>query len=208
MEEKTVVFLARQMSREERMQRARDEGAALIAAKRSSWDQIIKELHTDIQALRARGSKSKTAVISRLKVAASRMAEDWAPLASCGKGCSTCCNGAVGVDESDARHIAEVTGAPMAKPGGKPIDVHAAAALGPCRFLKKDGACGIYAARPLACRNTLALYGVPEEDCGPKGKGEFAGNTNGSLFRTIASHYTGDVVQRDIREWFPHGMKR
>ena len=207
MEQKPIVFLARTMTREERAARAEREGAELIRARRAEWDRIVDAAHKDIRALQARGSKSKVAVVARFKQAASALSDDWAPLASCSKGCVRCCTGFIGLEESDARHVAEATGARIAKPKGQAIPVASAAALGPCPFLK-DQACSIYPHRPLACRTTIGLDAVPEEDCGPGATGLAMGNRNGALFREAAAHYTGDRGQRDIREWFPTGLKR
>lgn len=79
------------------------------------------------------------------------------PLAPCRKGCSHCCHQAVTITEAEARKLAEVSGRNIA---ALPRDIvpstDAELAGVPCPFLV-DGACSVYAVRPLACRLLINL---------------------------------------------------
>jgi hypothetical protein len=108
---------------------------------------------------RQRGAMRRAPKIAQKLYWLREMADTWgAPLAAnaaCRGGCSACCNQAVAVSENEARVIAEQSGAVLHTPDHWPSNQRAAAEpyIGvPCTFLKEDGKCSIYAARPISCR--------------------------------------------------------
>lgn len=80
-----------------------------------------------------------------------------APHSACRRGCSHCCHIPVLVPEQEAALIGKRIGVKPAKVKGiKRGEEVRAGYDNPCTFLK-DGACSIYASRPLACRQQFNM---------------------------------------------------
>jgi hypothetical protein len=91
---------------------------------------------------------------------------------TCGRGCRNCCNLAVQCTFTEALQVAEALSdghaatlgghvARLLKHLGEVSDLKSYLRLhrqtiGYCPFLEADGACGVYAARPFACRSLLS----------------------------------------------------
>jgi Fe-S-cluster containining protein len=90
---------------------------------------------------------------------AARLADRHAGRLRCGRGCSACCLDDLRVSAVEAERIRE--GHPELLETGVP------GPIGACAFLDADGACRIYADRPLVCRTQglpLRVFREDEQD--------------------------------------------
>ena len=128
---------------------------------------------------------------------------------ACKRGCNWCCHGEIALWQPEADYIAAKTGIPANQ---LPLQLRRTstaytATHQPCPFLQ-DGACSVYAHRPLACRMTVNLdvddtvcrfehrddTNVPLVDRATTFKGVF------SAFQVIVERNGGGAG--DIREFF------
>ncbi len=126
-----------------------------------------------------------------------------APYMSCSKGCSHCCHIDVQLSPLEAAYIQMRTGVVMSQPRSITTG-HTT----PCPFLSEAGACGIYEARPLACRIFHAM-GDPE-NCRP-GRNQIQyghpPNYGNDIFANLMRWMRHQETQnnwsaRDIRDFF------
>lgn len=105
----------------------------------------------------AMNAKSPKAKIILLRQMTDKIVEAAKGLAPCRKGCNHCCHMATLVHLEEAQAIAKATGAKMTMPKAFNVELWNVEKLRArydgvaCRFLV-NGACSIYAERPLACR--------------------------------------------------------
>ena len=130
--------------------------------------------------------------------------------ASCKKGCSACCYFDVQITEIEAQHITFKTGKKHTQPSQALLTGHTKA----CPFLEKNGACGVYFARPLACRS-LHAFG-PSHLCESESENQISighawtQNPNDPLLislRLIDSYISPVSSSKDIRQYFPYRNK-
>ena len=135
-----------------------------------------------------------------------------APQCACHKGCSHCCHIAVLITEHEAEYIGKRIGRKTAKPKTvwrnpehNPVDwgYH-----NPCTFLV-DGACSIYAHRPLPCRtqynadvDSLLCELTPPESK-PVPYVDMRKWDNAWLKIVLSVHHDRAPVIADIRQFFP-----
>jgi Fe-S-cluster containining protein len=106
------------------------------------------------QAKAANSPKAKVILLRNMADKLGQAAKGFTP---CRKGCSHCCHMATMVHLDEARAIAAATGAKMTMPKAFNVDLANIEKVRnrydgvACRFLV-NGACSIYAERPLACR--------------------------------------------------------
>lgn len=92
------------------------------------------------------------------------------PKPACARGCASCCHQRVEITAPEAFAIARWLNADAVRYARWGAKVEAAAqrhagfsskqqfaAQSPCPFIEEDGACGIYAVRPIACRRAHSL---------------------------------------------------
>jgi Fe-S-cluster containining protein len=134
-----------------------------------------------------------------------------APALPCKSGCSDCCHMPVVISEVEAIQIAKSTGAKMRKSGISYSAVgKSSLSATACSFLEA-GKCSIYQNRPYACR----VYFVVHEDNSrckiTPGVTLVAPQINVDSYHRAYVRALGEgVVDRmaDVREFFPHGLKR
>lgn len=145
-----------------------------------------------------------------------RLADTWnksfESVSACKRGCNHCCHQSVAIPKSEAVAIAIATGKTL-EPEGKNAIVPALSIAGleqtqakhkgaACPMLV-DGACSIYAHRPMACRqlinldiDSLLCEIIPDESVPVP----YADSTQIDL--AFAAHM-GHEAWQDIRDWFP-----
>lgn len=129
-----------------------------------------------------------------------------ATFAVCQKGCSHCCKMDVQMSHLEAEFIMH-HGGPSLENGQLSTGGHTSS----CRFLSKDGSCGIYSIRPFHCRTFHTL-----DDPKYCADGKIPHQTYGSaaigygvpLYAGLANwlkdiHQNKRLPYRDIRDWFP-----
>lgn len=145
-----------------------------------------------------------------------RLADAWnkgfETVSACKRGCNHCCHQSVAVPKSEAIAIAMATGKtldPSDQNGLVPaLNIEGLAGLqqahkGSACPMLVDGACSIYANRPMACRQLINLD-VDEMLCeiipGESVPVPYADSTQIDV--CFAAH-TGQETWRDLRDWFP-----
>lgn len=160
------------------------------------------------QAVAAKSTKAKVILLQKM---ADKIGEAANGLVPCRKGCSHCCHMATMIHLDEAKAIAAATGAKMVTPKAFNVDLQYVDKIRnrydgvACRFLV-NGACSIYAHRPLACRmhvvvdldNTLCEI-VP----GEKIRLPMIDTLQYDLAITRAWGGPMEMKYADIREYFP-----
>lgn len=131
------------------------------------------------------------------------------PRVVCTKGCAYCCYVDVSLSPAEAAYISHHTGVEF-DPGAQ--NRHYVKDT-PCPFLNvEQGACTIYAYRPIVCRNYFT-YDDPENCKSPYKVHLVSGVRNGFGNQTIMGLASGvyqmakPVVELDVRQWFSHGLE-
>ncbi len=138
-----------------------------------------------------------------------------APFAPCHRGCTHCCHIPCGVTQTEAYYIGRKIGIKPHKVGkGRGGAVGQSIPYGydhPCPFLE-GGACSIYAHRPLSCRSHYSLARTPEPcELQPEQRYEpfhKAGDLPFVEAQLFVGAKVGNLVLADIRDFFPHGLRR
>lgn len=130
-----------------------------------------------------------------------------APDAACRRGCSHCCHINTEVPRSEAQLIAKASGRTLQEPAVKLgwTSTPPEKFLGvPCPFLR-DGACSIYAHRPLACRTLLSMAD-DEALCELRpGENVPVPYANATALQATFFQVAQQEDWADIREWFAPG---
>lgn len=199
--------------------RARESDPAMFEHAEAVGAAINARIDTaGMQALanQARVAKSGRAKVILLRQMADKVGEAAKGLIPCAKGCNHCCHMATMIHLEEARAIEKATGVRMVMPKAFNVDlmhvekVRARYDGVACRFLV-NGACSIYAERPLACRlhivvdrdNTLCEI-VPGE------KIRVPSIDTLQYDLAITKAYGGPLEMKyaDIREFFPPKANR
>lgn len=154
---------------------------------------------------------SKAKVI-RLRHLAGEYTKHFASQTACRTGCNHCCHIKAPIPEGEAKLIAKAIGRKVVTPKNvRLLDGQAYPSTSdeffgvPCTFLK-EGACSIYAHRPLVCRALVSMDDV-DTLCRlvPGGSVPVPYLNTGDLqLQFILLHQ--DEPFADIREWFPSGI--
>lgn len=193
--------------------RAREFDPAMERHAEQVAGQIIGRV--DLQRVRLYGALARhlpqpAAKMEALRGMAGELSTAARGLVPCSRGCDACCHMPTLLIAEEAAVIAQETGAHLATPaqwyGGEDPETspHNGA---PCTFLRQ-GACSIYARRPLACRlhlhldrdNTLCRI-VPGETIRVPRLDTLAFD----LEYVRAFGPAAEARLADIREFFPHG---
>lgn len=146
--------------------------------------------------------------VIKLRKLADSAAEAIGPFTPCAKGCDACCHNPALLSEIEAMLIAQATGARLATPQ-RGFDV----AAGPearreyfapyvgvaCPFLK-DGACAIYADRPMVCR---VHHSIESSSAGCDNGRQPAAVDLTEIFVADLRMTGRMMIYADIREFFP-----
>lgn len=152
---------------------------------------------------------SDKAIIVRMRRLADRIAAAIAPHTVCRKSCAHCCNIAVAMSESEARVIGSDIGRVPMRIEGVVADNEAERTRytlshfgEPCPFLA-NGACSIYASRPLSCRLHFNIGDSPffcSTDIAPEDS--IVPNLDLTIFWIGLAVVTDGAVHGDIRDFF------
>lgn len=193
--------------------RAREFDPAMEAHAQAVADQIrsrIQPQRVQLYGSMAAATADPVAKVELLRSVAGELSDAARQLVPCSRGCSHCCHMATLVAEGVALVIAAATGAALAVPAAylgrdELVDRYSGVA---CPFLQ-NGACGIYAQRPFACRthlhldrdNTLCQI-VPGESV--RVPLLDTRDFNGHYVRAFGEPDTARYA--DIRDFFPQGL--
>lgn len=159
--------------------------SGLPAYARERWPLAIERAQRKIQAAAPNPAAkrllqaSQRAASARQRVVwlhrtASAWSEPLQAVAACREGCSHCCHIPVTITRVEADLIAQASGRKAARPASSvhlaehesiesAMQAHEALRAevgpGPCPFLA-DGRCGVYGARPMACRLGVSSFSV------------------------------------------------
>lgn len=151
---------------------------------------------------------STVAKYRRFVILAERVSQAVKPHSACRRDCNHCCHIAVAVSEFEARQIGKAIGREVIVPadldgtGAGVVDKYKGV---PCPFLA-DGACSIYAHRPVACRvhfnladdESMCSLEVPSQESAVP-------NLNLGAFWLSNAWAFGVHKQGDIRDFFGAG---
>lgn len=101
---------------------------------------------------------SRRSKLQRIYLLVDELAEIRAPFVACSKGCASCCHMNVSMTSAEAERLGVAIGRkpmPVGDVARRPIEHFAGQ---PCTFLRADGACSIYAHRPLSCRKHASFF--------------------------------------------------
>jgi len=127
------------------------------------------------------------------------------PFVACKKSCSSCCHMNVSLTKAEAERLAKAVGRKMAPIADFSRHAPDKFAGMPCPFLDTQGACSIYADRPLSCRKHSSFFETAMS-CHPSVMNTIEGpqvafsGLDEALF--TASGSDGALVA-DIRDFFP-----
>lgn len=185
---------------------ALERRAAFVAAIPRELLDVEDLLPGLVSALNA-STRSK---LHRVYMVAEDISRVRAPFVACKKGCSSCCHMNVSVTKSEADRIARTLGTSAAILDTAPHHDPGEFAGVPCPFLDEQGACSVYADRPLACRKHSSFF-VDENPCHPSVMNRievpmvsFSGLDNALM---TASGASGSLIA-DIRDFFPARSRR
>src|ERR1700680_4556691 len=136
---------------------------------------------------------------------ADEMAAHAAPYSPCKKGCNACCYMAVAMTEPEAAMLGQAIGRKPKKPKQWAfrdglVEMAWVGKQRPCTFLQ-DGACSIYANRPLACRAHLNM-GASADACDMSEVRETA-TLNLSVLDTVYAAICPTTHLAELRTYFP-----
>jgi Fe-S-cluster containining protein len=146
--------------------------------------------------------------VIKLRKLADSAAEAIAPFTPCAKGCSACCHNPALLSEMEAMLVAQATGAKLATPrrvfdpaGGEAArrEYFSHYTGVACGFLK-DGACSIYADRPMVCRVHHSIESSPA-GC-DRGRQPAAVDLT-EIFVADLQMMGRMMIYADLREFFP-----
>lgn len=152
---------------------------------------------------------SEKAMLVRMRRLADRIAAAIAPHTVCRKGCAHCCNIAVAMSDLEARVIGAEIGRMPRKIAGVSSATKAERTQftlshfgEPCPFLV-NGACSIYASRPLSCRLHFNIGDSPffcSTNIAPEDS--IVPNMDLTMFWIGLAAVTEGTVHGDIRDFF------
>lgn len=127
---------------------------------------------------------------------------------ACKRGCSHCCHCPVMITKDEAKIVGQAIGREPADATPRQNAAHVDWGYhNPCSFLGSDGACSIYASRPLECR---LMYNADVDDLLCQLRPPDGVRMPIVDFRNITSTWVRSLVRAgvhlhfaDIREWFP-----
>lgn len=195
--------------------RAREFDPAMEQHAQRTADQITARIEPQRIALYgqlARKMQDPAAKVDLVRRMAGELSNAARGLVPCSRGCDGCCHMPTMLIAEEAAVIARETGAQLATPAAwfAGEDAEASPHKGvPCTFLH-NGACSIYAQRPMACRlhihldrdNTLCRI-IPGETIRVPRLDTMAFD----MQYVRAFGPPADAKLADIREFFPHGLK-
>ena len=175
--------------------------AAFVAAIPQELLDAEDMLPSHVSALNA-STRSK---LNRVYMVAEDLSRVREPFVACKRGCSSCCHMNVSVTQSEADRLASAAGRSAAiltvSPRHDPEEFTGV----PCPFLDAQGACSVYADRPLACRKHSSFF-MNDGPCHPSVMHRievpmvsFSGLDSALM---AASGASGSFLA-DIRDFFP-----
>ncbi len=175
--------------------------AAFVAAIPQELLDAEDMLPSHVSALNA-STRSK---LNRVYMVAEDLSRVREPFVACKRGCSSCCHMNVSVTQSEADRLASAVGRSAAiltvSPRHDPEEFTGV----PCPFLDAQGACSVYADRPLACRKHSSFF-LNDSTCHPSVMHRievpmvsFSGLDSALM---AASGASGSLLA-DIRDFFP-----
>lgn len=187
---------------------AASEAAGRNCASIQSNATWLSDLSGELDAILERPGSEK-AMLVRMRRLADRIATAIAPHSVCRKGCAHCCNIAVAMSDLEARVIGAEIGVVPRKTAGVASATKAdrtqftLSHFGePCPF-QVDGACSIYASRPLSCRLHFNIGDSPffcSTDIAPEDS--IVPNLDLTMFWIGLAAVTEGAVHGDIRDFF------
>lgn len=186
----------------EQLEAAASRRAAFMAAIPKSVLGDEDNLPTVISSVNA-STRSK---LYHIYLVADAISEIRKPYVTCAKGCASCCHMNVSITRAEAERLGRAVGR---EPASILQSLHRSRehfAGQPCTFLGSDGACSVYADRPLSCRKHASFF-EDAAPCRPAVMNDievpqvaFSG-LDQALFTVSVER--GDVVLADIRDFFP-----